>query len=210
MGPSLCLPLPGKFSRSTPCVDGVPPDPAPQPAPCAMVTPMRTRPYHHNDLSACLAIFDSNLPIYFAPEERPDFASFLRELADEHAYQVIELDGSVVACGGLSPPTNGTAGFCWGMVEKSRHGQGLGRHLARVRLQQAATDPPRGAHCVEHQPAHRGLLRRAGLPRHPTGDGRSRPGNPRRAHGSTPAVDPRHAWMACHALRTQKHPRPKN
>ena len=106
--------------------------------------PMRTRPYHRNDLTACLAIFDSNLPTYFAPEERPDFESFLRELAGEHAYQVIELDGSVVACGGLSPPANGTAGFCWGMVEKSRHGQGLGRHLARVRLQQAATDP-----CVE-------------------------------------------------------------
>ena len=106
--------------------------------------PMRTRPYHRNDLAACMAIFDSNLPTYFAPEERPDFESFLRELAEEHAYQVIELDGSVVACGGLSPPTNGTAGFCWGMVEKSRHGQGLGRHLARVRLQQAATDP-----CVE-------------------------------------------------------------
>ncbi len=102
--------------------------------------PMRTRPYHRNDLVACMAIFDSNLPAYFAPEERPDFESFLRELAEEHTYQVIELDGSVVACGGLSPPANGTAGFCWGMVEKSRHGQGFGRHLARVRLQQAATD----------------------------------------------------------------------
>jgi len=102
---------------------------------------MKTRPYRHNDLAACLAIFDSNLPTYFAPEERPDFESFLRDMADEHAYQVIELDGSVVACGGLSPPANGTAGFCWGMVQRSRHRQGLGRHLAQMRLQQAATDP---------------------------------------------------------------------
>ncbi len=28
-----------QISRSTPCVDGVPPDPAPLPVPCAMVTP---------------------------------------------------------------------------------------------------------------------------------------------------------------------------
>jgi len=100
---------------------------------------MKTRPYHRNDLAACLAIFDSNLPTYFAPEERPDFESFLRDLAEEHAYQVI--DGSIVACGGLSPHENGTDGYCWGMVEKSRHRQGLGRHLARVRLHQAETDP---------------------------------------------------------------------
>jgi len=102
---------------------------------------MRTRPYHRNDLAACLAIFDSNLPTYFALAERPDFETFLRDLAQEHAYQVIELDGGIVACGGLSPPANGTAGFCWGMVEKSRHRQGLGRQLAQVRLRQAATDP---------------------------------------------------------------------
>lgn len=101
---------------------------------------MRIRPYHPNDLAACLAIFDSNLPTYFAPTERPDFESFLGDLAEEHAYQVVELDGSIVACGGLSPPVNGTAGFCWGMVQKSRHRQGLGRQLAQARLQQAADD----------------------------------------------------------------------
>ncbi|MGE6332882.1 GNAT family N-acetyltransferase [Stenotrophomonas sp. NPDC077659] len=105
---------------------------------------MKIRPYHRNDMDACLAIFDSNLPTYFALAERPEFEAFLRDLAEAHAYQVIELDGSTVACGGLSPPVNGRAGFCWGMVERSRHRQGLGRHLARMRPQHAATDP-----CVE-------------------------------------------------------------
>ncbi|WP_414603989.1 GNAT family N-acetyltransferase, partial [Stenotrophomonas sp. FR012] len=87
---------------------------------------MNLRLYRPADASACLSIFDSNVPTYFAPEERSDFECFLREQATDCAFQVIERDGNVVACGGLSRRSDGSAGFCWGMVPPARqpHGQG--------------------------------------------------------------------------------------
>ncbi|CAM0120663.1 hypothetical protein SMJ63A_10095 [Stenotrophomonas geniculata] len=66
--------------------------------------PMNLRLYYPTDASACLSIFDSNVPTYFAPEERSDFERFLREQATDCAFQVIERDGSIVACGGLWRP----------------------------------------------------------------------------------------------------------
>ncbi len=101
---------------------------------------MNLRLYRPADASACLSIFDSNVPTYFAPEERSDFERFLQEQAMDCAFQVIERDGSIVACGGLSRRGDGSAGFCWGMVQRALHRHGLGRELAVVRLQQAGRD----------------------------------------------------------------------
>ncbi|MGS7837700.1 GNAT family N-acetyltransferase [Stenotrophomonas maltophilia] len=101
---------------------------------------MTLRLYRHTDASACLSIFDSNVPTYFAPEERSDFERFLHEQATDCAFQVIERDGNIVACGGLSRRGDGSAGFCWGMVERAVHRQGIGRELAVARLQQAERD----------------------------------------------------------------------
>ena len=56
-------------------------------------------------------------------------------------HSVIERDGSIVACGGLSRRGDGSAGFCWGMVQRALHRQGLGRELALARLRQAEADP---------------------------------------------------------------------
>ncbi|WP_146260229.1 GNAT family N-acetyltransferase, partial [Stenotrophomonas sepilia] len=102
---------------------------------------MNLRVYQPADARACLSIFDSNVPTYFAPEERSDFERFLREQATGCAFQVIERDGNVVACGGLSRRGDGSAGFCWGMVQRALHRQGLGRTLALARLRQAEADP---------------------------------------------------------------------
>ncbi|CAH0137914.1 GNAT family N-acetyltransferase [Stenotrophomonas lactitubi] len=102
---------------------------------------MTPRPYRCSDITACLSIFDSNVPTYFAPQEREDFERFLHEHAVQRAFQVIEVKGQVVACGGLWHCGNGSASLCWGMVERHRHKQGLGRALAEARLHQAAADP---------------------------------------------------------------------
>lgn len=101
---------------------------------------MKLRLYRPTDASACLSIFDSNVPTFFAAEERSDFERFLHEQATDCAFQVIERDGSIIACGGLSRRGDGSAGFCWGMVERALHRQGIGRELAVVRLQQAGRD----------------------------------------------------------------------
>lgn len=102
---------------------------------------MTLRPYRCSDISACLSIFDSNVPTYFASQERGDFERFLHEHAVQRAFQVIEVEGQVVACGGLWHCGDGNTSFCWGMVERGRHRQGLGRALAVARLHQADTDP---------------------------------------------------------------------
>ena len=94
------------------------------------------RPYRPSDADACLAVFDSNVPVYFAPAERPEFAAFLAEMPC--AYLVGEAaDGGVVACGGWfhAPERgDGTAGLAWGMVRRDWHGRGVGRLLLEARL----------------------------------------------------------------------------
>jgi hypothetical protein len=118
---------------------------------------MNLRLYRPTDASACLSIFDSNVPTYFAPEERSDFERFLREQAMDCAFQVIERDGSIMACGGLSRRGDGSAGFCWGMVERALHRQGS---AANWRWH-ACARPKRildQAHHAQHQPAHRASM----------------------------------------------------
>lgn len=90
------------------------------------------RDYRISDRAACLAIFDSNIPDYFDQSERDMFADFLD--GPRGCYFVIEQDGTVCACGGYAKEDRGQARFTWGMAERDRHGQGLGRLLAEHRL----------------------------------------------------------------------------
>ena len=39
-----------------------------------------SRPYVLDDVSACLALFDSNVPSFFAEEERIEFCDFLQSI----------------------------------------------------------------------------------------------------------------------------------
>ncbi|MTH65644.1 GNAT family N-acetyltransferase [Paracoccus sp. DK608] len=107
---------------------------------------MRTpilRPYDEKDLSSCLAIFDGNVPAFFAADERAEFQKHL-ESADRAAapYIVLEDVTGIVACGGLSiDASRKTAALSWGMVERSLQGQGLGRLLTETRLALARSIP---------------------------------------------------------------------
>lgn len=97
------------------------------------------RPYTPTDAPACLALFDTNVPRYFAPHERHDFATYLLHPHRAHDYLVIEHNGHLVACGGLALDNEHTAAFCWGMVDRTRHRQGLGAQLSHARLAHART-----------------------------------------------------------------------
>ena len=90
------------------------------------------------DRSACLSLFDGNVPDYFLATERAAFSDFLAdavrsEEGDVARFYVVELDGRVVACGGWYLHGE-IAGLSWGMVDRSQHGSGLGRFLLQERL----------------------------------------------------------------------------
>lgn len=102
-----------------------------------------SRPYTADDFSACLAIFDSNVPTYFAPEERAEFCEYLESVNDrDRPCLVLASNGSVVACGGLiTEAGNRQARLAWGMVDRAFHGRGVGTRLTRARLALARATP---------------------------------------------------------------------
>jgi GNAT superfamily N-acetyltransferase len=95
-----------------------------------------SRPYAPTDLTACLAVFDGNVPDFFAPAEREEFRARLLALPDTApAYLVLTHAGAVVACGGVTAgDMPGDARLVWGMVARDWHGCGLGRRLLQERL----------------------------------------------------------------------------
>lgn len=100
------------------------------------------RAYVPSDQAACLALFDGNVPTFFLPSERQDFADFLAQQTKKWPYQVLERDGRIVGCGGFAvEPDGSTAALCWGMVDSALHGTGLGRILTEARLRSAAATP---------------------------------------------------------------------
>jgi RimJ/RimL family protein N-acetyltransferase len=94
------------------------------------------RLFRPEDFAACLAIFDSNVPKFFAAEERAEFIHHLQNMTiEDYPYIVLMRGGKVVACGGLFLDwKNRQANLCWGMVDRPLHGQGLGSELTEVRL----------------------------------------------------------------------------
>lgn len=123
------------------------------------------RPYQPDDFSACLAIFDSNLPTYFAPDERAQFSEFLvNHDANGRTYLVLAREDSVIACGGLLvDETTGKASLEWGMVERTLHGQGTGAKLTAARLELARAIPSIVEVTIETSQHSRGFYERMGF-----------------------------------------------
>ncbi|MDR7125031.1 GNAT family N-acetyltransferase [Pseudotabrizicola sp. 4114] len=107
------------------------------------MTPPIARPYTAADHPACLALFDSNVPQYFAPSERHDFDSWLQSLPrSDRPYLVMSQNGTDIACGGLMlDPAAGQATMVWGMVDRRLHRQGVGTVLTRARIDLALACP---------------------------------------------------------------------
>ena len=105
--------------------------------------PLLLRRYEDADLAACLAVFDSNVPKFFAPHERHGFASFLGDLSRFAVQYYVLVDDPhgprprVIACAGVGRRDD-EARMCWGIVDGTRHGEGLGRLLLLVRLVRGA------------------------------------------------------------------------
>lgn len=104
-------------------------------------TPLQLRTYTAIDRDACLSIFDSNRPVYFAAEERAEFENFLNDPRCD--YFVIEAKSEIVGCGGFwLDREQGRAGMVWGMVRNNHHLQGIGSYLLLARLQTIGLQAP--------------------------------------------------------------------
>jgi ribosomal protein S18 acetylase RimI-like enzyme len=90
------------------------------------------------DRDACLAIFDTNVPKFFAPSEREQFAAFLDVLPGP--YFVAEHEAEVIGCAGFARNGDGSASLCWGMVRRAWHGRGVGTLLLERRLEAIRED----------------------------------------------------------------------
>ena len=99
------------------------------------------RAFAPDDIEGCLAVFDSNVPEYFTPSERAEFAAFLTDLPGYYFVLVASI-GEVVGCGGYArSELPRTADLCWGMIRRDLHGRGLGRLLTHLRLEEVQNDP---------------------------------------------------------------------
>lgn len=85
------------------------------------------RPFVEADRAACLALFDGNCPLHFAPNERADYQRFMTDKG--HEYQVCTLDGTVVGAYGILPEGPTGLALRWILIDSSRHKGGLGRAI---------------------------------------------------------------------------------
>lgn len=121
------------------------------------------RDYAASDRDACVALFESNVPTYFAAHELADFLETLDWIED---YYVIELDGEgVVACGGYAGAKEdpSVAVLCWGMVRGDLHRRGLGVRLLNERLGRIDADPAFASVSIETTPFSRDFFARYGF-----------------------------------------------
>ncbi len=108
-------------------------------------------------------MFDGNVPRFFDATKRDGFVRFVDRFAVSSAFQVIGRDGVIVACGGLECEAGtGEVGLCWGMVERARHGGGLGSRLTAARLEAARTMPGVTRVRIETSQRTQGFYRRFG------------------------------------------------
>jgi predicted GNAT family N-acyltransferase len=125
------------------------------------------RRYRAEDRAACLALFDGNMPEYFAADERAEFVETLDEMDGGIAdYWVLELEGEgIVACGGYAA-TDGDPSIAvlfWGMVRRDLHRRGLGERLLLERLRRIDADPAFASAVIETTQHSRDFYARHGF-----------------------------------------------
>ena len=93
---------------------------------------MILRKYTAEDFDACIALFKSNIPEFFSPEELDEYRKYLK--AHDGGHLVIESpEGQLLATGGYYL-RDGVGRLSNGLVAKDRHGEGIGRVLIEARL----------------------------------------------------------------------------
>jgi ribosomal protein S18 acetylase RimI-like enzyme len=88
---------------------------------------LKFRPYQLSDREEVLNLFDSNIPEYFAPEERTEFIKFLN--AEKEVYDVLLYQCNLVGAGGFCTHDQHEARIVWFMILSDLHAEGFGRAL---------------------------------------------------------------------------------
>lgn len=111
---------------------------------------IRWRAYQQQDLDDCLRLFRSNQQPYFAADEYEEYQQFLTEEVNaKTAPYFVLLDGNdVVGCGGYMRCDDAVF-LTWGMLERSLHGQGLGRELINGRIEKIRAEFGSLPICIE-------------------------------------------------------------
>jgi ribosomal protein S18 acetylase RimI-like enzyme len=134
---------------------------------------MKIRDFRPTDAPACLALFDSNTPDYYHPNERAFFAAFiasghylperLHKLGAPagHLYVVTRGD-DCVACGGWYLDGD-LANLSFGTVHRAHHRRGIGAFLLGARLNAIRDDGRATAVRVRTTPSVQGFFERAGF-----------------------------------------------
>lgn len=122
------------------------------------------RPWRPGDRDLGLALFDSNVPRFFAPQERQDFTDFIDALPGPY-FVLEDAAGQAVGCGGYAAAEGdaSVAVLCWGMVRGDRHRAGLGTVLLTGRLDRIAADPAYSSVAIETTQHSRGFFARHGF-----------------------------------------------
>ena len=90
--------------------------------------------YSTEHRTACLALFDSNVPQYFAESERSQYSTFLDDLPCRYLLLSSPRDGVVAAGGWYVTDEPKIGGLAWGLVDHARQHRGFGTELLRIRL----------------------------------------------------------------------------
>ncbi|WP_346319680.1 GNAT family N-acetyltransferase [Chitinophaga sp. YIM B06452] len=113
---------------------------------------------------ACLEIFESNQPRYFAEEEKPGFMEWLDDHTDENPYFVMKDKDETVACGGIFLDSeHNEAGLAWGMVHGRYHKQGYGKQFTLYRLALLSETWPGAVHKIETSQHTEGFYAKMGF-----------------------------------------------
>jgi len=111
---------------------------------------MNIKVYHPKHKEQCIAIFKSNMPLYFMDKELPLFEKWLDEKGLDGQYFVIEEAEKLLACGGyFYHDVIKKHGLSWGMVDAKLHGQGIGRILTKYRVEKMIEKFPNAEYMIE-------------------------------------------------------------
>ncbi|MGQ2982767.1 GNAT family N-acetyltransferase [Flavobacterium sp.] len=94
---------------------------------------MRIYSYSPSDDPAILELLRLNTPQYFAESEEADLMDYLANHIDH--YYVVEIDGTIMGCGGFNRTPNGKRGvLSWDIIHPEAQGKGIGSALAKFRI----------------------------------------------------------------------------